>query len=723
METIISGKIKKYLFFISIVFLAITFSHLCYVYVYNDAEITPVKWGNISEGILGTTINLNPLLNLNDENETILRLTHRSLLKFNPENGNFIKDLASCDIKNLKNIECYIESGNIWSDGSAITIDDIYKTYTRLKEVESDATIYPFLQDLEITKNENKIVFTSENSDINQIKMLLQFIVPGETIESKTSEEITWVITNPLEFLYSGPYIVNEITNDETTGIRSVVLTRNKLSSDPDYHIDKLSFRFFKEPNDLIKYKSLINVFNDTENILWEYSPRITTYEYKLPKITSVFINSDNISDKNLRGLLLEKIDRTNITSALWESFSEAKNPFSTDLDTTVEIENKDLDTMVSQYEYYSKSTIVDFLLTDEQKELIAEEEASKYRENPTLEYNVWAFENKFNFIEKDNILIEWVVDPWTVAVYIWDYKLTEFNEWDVNFFYRLEENSNNTIKQWINNYEIFFENADWEKVSKTDFIVAYNSDPEILTSYKDQLLAVNPNQIISGEVTPNGLSDEVIELKGKLDNLDDNFYYNRDLQKFSLSLAYITGNPNIEKTATIIQNTLATIWIIIELKPLSSGILAKELSEWQNNYDMILVWLNLGYFNYDLFPYFHSSQVKTWYNLSNFQKSSLDESLELLRERTLSTEDQNIQKEKIIKLLQEEQIVKSIYQPNERLLIDRNIKNFRFWEYLPNFNERINYIKWIYTIEEKSPQFGQKSAWWFISFLFSQLF
>jgi hypothetical protein len=31
---------------------------------------------------------------------------------------------------------------------------------------------------------------------------------------------------------------------------------------------------------------------------------------------------------------------------------------------------------MVSEYEYYSKSTIVDFLLTDEQKELIAEDEA-----------------------------------------------------------------------------------------------------------------------------------------------------------------------------------------------------------------------------------------------------------------------------------------------------------------------------------------------------------
>ena len=51
----------------------------------------------------------NPFSNVQDENRTILKLVYRSLLQYNPENGNFVKDLASCDIKNLKNIECFIE--------------------------------------------------------------------------------------------------------------------------------------------------------------------------------------------------------------------------------------------------------------------------------------------------------------------------------------------------------------------------------------------------------------------------------------------------------------------------------------------------------------------------------------------------------------------------------------------------------------------------------------
>jgi hypothetical protein len=146
-------------------------------------------------------------------------------------------------------------------------------------------------------------------------------------------------------------------------------------------------------------------------------------------------------------------------------------------------------------------------------------------------------------------------------------------------------------------------------------------------------------------------------------------------------------------------------------------------LNQERNNYDLILVWLNLWYFNYDLFPYLHSSQVKNGYNLANFKKSTLDESLELLRSSSLSDSDEKIQKENIVTILSEEQILKSIYQPTERLLVDKNIKNFSFWEYLPNYTERINYIRWVYTLEEKEAQFSEKSVWWFMKFLMNNLF
>lgn len=723
METPHSEKIKKYLFFVSIVFFVLISSHLIYSYIYNDAETTPLKWGTISEWIIGTTINLNPFSNVQDENRTILKLVYRSLLQYNPENGNFVKDLASCDIKNLKNIECFIEEWQKWSDGTEITIEDIFKTYARIKEVESDTTLYPLVKDITITKSEKKIIFSSDNSDINIISILMQPILAWSIADNMTERDLNGTTLTPLNMLYSGPYSITSVTNDETTDIKMVTLNRNPEYIDNEYHIEKINFRFFREPNHLIKYKSLINVFNDTQNILWEYAPRIQTFEYKLPKITTVFVNTNTIADKNFRWFLLEKINRNDIVGALWKNFTKTMNPLGTLADTTSTLETKDLSALVEAYEYYSKTKIVDYLLTDEQKEIIAEEEATKYRENPTLSWSITPLENKYTFLENDNLLLKGSVEDGTVAVYINDYKLTGYNSWDSQFFYRLEEDSYETITKGINKYDLYFEKEDGTKDLKTSFVVAYSPDTEILTSYKNELLGLKETLTYSNEVEIKSLSSEERDLKEKLDALDDNFYYNRDLEKFSLSLAYITWNINVEKTALIIKNTIETFWISVVLTPLTSGTLADDLSQEKNNYDLILVWLNLWYFNYDLFPYLHSSQVKNGYNLANFKKSTLDESLELLRSSSLSDPDEKIQKENIVNILSEEQILKSIYQPTERLLVDKNIKNFRFWEYLPNYTERINYIRWAYTLEEKEAQFSEKSVWWFMKFLTNNLF
>jgi hypothetical protein len=70
---------------------------------------------------------------------------------------------------------------------------------------------------------------------------------------------------------------------------------------------------------------------------------------------------------------------------------------------------------------------------------------------------------------------------------------------------------------------------------------VAYSPDTEILASYKNELLGLEETLTYSNEVEIKSLSSEERDLKEKLDALDDNFYYNRNLEKFSLSLAYIT--------------------------------------------------------------------------------------------------------------------------------------------------------------------------------------
>jgi len=54
-------KLKKYLLFISVLFLIVPLSHLVYIYLYSDAKFKPLEWGSISEWLIWQIPSFNPL--------------------------------------------------------------------------------------------------------------------------------------------------------------------------------------------------------------------------------------------------------------------------------------------------------------------------------------------------------------------------------------------------------------------------------------------------------------------------------------------------------------------------------------------------------------------------------------------------------------------------------------------------------------------------------------
>jgi hypothetical protein len=149
-----------------------------------------------------------------------------------------------------------------------------------------------------------------------------------------------------------------------------------------------------------------------------------------------------------------------------------------------------------------------------------------------------------------------------------------------------------------------------------------------------------------------------------------------------------------------------------------------KELSspwEWKR-YDMILAGINLWYFPFNLFPYLHSSQVKSGYNFSNIRKTSLDILLEELKWDTLpKTSIEPIQK-KILQILEKEQILKTLYTPKIDILIDKNIKNTSLQEYIPNKSLRSEIFNNMYILDKKIINFENKSLKNFLIFIIEKL-
>lgn len=753
-------KLKKYLFLISVLFFVLSLSHLVYTYVYSDSKMVPIQWGTVSEWLIWNLPSLNPLKPLSWNNQYIVGLLYRSLLKFDLKENKIVWDLATCDINNMLNVECYLKDNIFWSNWEAITADDVIATYDILKTSWVNKILSSLLEETTIEKRDNVIVFKNTKKDINFLNVFLQPILPKETIDSLSEDIINWNF--PTEWqIYSWEFQISNITSDLTLWITKIEFDVNKYLY--NWNISKLIINMFPNTNSMLQNKETINIFNDDDNIIWDSIPRLENHKYTLPQYVSLFINENKVKNINLRNNVLEKINTQNLVKLLWEDkYKVVNNPYLTETVISEKITDKNFEKIMSDMWYVKKSKIIEKYLpiitnttntwtkVEEKKTEVVEKKVetpikvdpkdmtidkfqvdSKYITEP-------AYVDKYNFITKDDVLLQWNAWSDIEEVYVNDYKLVSFKKWNPKFYYRLKE-SMGTIKWWVNTYKIYFV-VWWKKELKEELTFVFYRNKWVLETETQKFIqSLYEKEQKATEVvqekpvqttvqkpveTTKQNTEQTAEQKAKLEQinkLDEKFYYNDKLEQFTLSLYYVSSDKSLEDSANFIKNSLLEIWVNIDLKPISLNDLRDLLSN-KDKYDMILTWVNLGIFDYNIFPYFHSSQVKNGYNFSNLKKTSLDILLEDLKSEIKTPEETKKIQEKVLDILKKEEIVKTLYTPKINLLIDKNIKNIVYPEVLVNKSARKDIYNYLYTKDEKIINFENKWIWNFFNFLFKKL-
>lgn len=749
MREIIIKKIKKYLLFISGALFTIILLHLSYLYLYEGAESEAIEWWSISEAIIWNFPHFNPLIPSNDHNAYINRLLYRSILEYSTSSGWLEADLMNCNLENLLYIECTLENNLTWSDGSSITVDDIISTLNIIKETQVNPIIASLLEDTTIESSENSISFSRDKKDINILYLFMQPILPQSMIEDLNNENVGGKFSE-IWALYSGRFRLININRDETLGVTKLTFWKNEEYYENDLYIEFLILNLYRDESHFLKNKNAFNLFNDSKNILGDNNPRLENFEYITPQFTSVFLNSENIW-LNLRKYISSNIKRDVVISQVWEKrVLPSYNPFlsKVEIDATTN-PDYNLSEALASLGYYSKTDILKQSIAQEQasENNISEESSptteNNQEENPqeqkvtqkTLSYIVSPTDKKYNFVSEDNILIQWKVDPGTDSVYINDYKLSGFSQWDDVFYYRLLE-SYDSISLWENSYKIYFWNGK-EKKFIEEFVYIYETDTEKLRiieeeyfTWEDDTWENSENE--EGNLSEKAQSENTVQEKEideeiftlDIENLDDTLYYNAQGEAFSLTLIYAQNDAYHEITATTIVSQLEAAWINIELRSMSLGDITKWLRSEELQYDLLLLWVDLGFLESDIFPYFHSSQVSNGYNISNFKKLSLDILLEELKSNRISETKQKELTDKILEILKEESIIHTLYTPKLSLYVDKNIKNFIFPSFLPDSTFRYFPLTQSYLSEKKMIHIENKSIpsfLWFIWKLLSQ--
>ncbi len=729
MNKAVIWKLKKYLFYISILFGILTLSHLIYVYLYSDYKEVPIKWGTISEWIIWEMPHFNPLVPSSNHNRYISYLLYRSLLRYDPKKWKIVSDLASCNTDNLLYIECYIEDNIKWSDWESITIDDIASTLNLLKESDINPLMKSLLKNVTIEKKEWAIAFTNTKKDINFLNVFFQPIMPDRVINSLSQEELAWKMPYN-EGIYSWRYKLSSVSQDASLWITKIVFDKNKYYvDDEEIYIDQIILKLFTDKLHFLKNKTSVNIFNDKSNIIWESIPRLEPINYTLSQFVWLFINKDKISDEKFRSIILDSIDRKKVIEDLWEeNVKEIKNPFLTDIELPFK-KDKDtnLEELLAKQGYFSKQYLMNKVVAiEERDEKLISKEANPEEKTKLIQKDSkvivspeWT--KKYNFVSEDDIKLQWQIEDKTIeAIYVNDYKLQQFKKWDSYFFYRLSTDPTyNSMKEWENIYKIYSEKA-WEKTLLEEVIFYYYKDKTKLEEIKKNLSEWEEEA--KEEDIWNLTAFEGLE-KQKIEALDDRFYYNKDLNAFMYKISYIDSDENVEKAAQSVKAMLENNRIRVMLEPVSTADLTESMIKWTSNYDMLIVWIHLGYFDFNLFPYFHSSQVWKWLNFSNLKKLSLDIMLEELKWNKHTNEEISELEGDILETIWEEKVLKTLYTPKLKILIDKNIKNFNINETVPENIYRYDSIISSYLIKKKIIDFNDKWVSDFVRFIFSTLF
>lgn len=700
-----SQRLKKYLFLISMFFSVLIGIHILYEYLYYESSEAPIEGGNISQWVIWDFPHLNPLLQSTDYNKDVIHLLYRALLWYDSVKQEVVSDLANCDIENLAHIECTLKDDALWSNGEKITPEDVIATYNILKNSDINTSLGNIMKDMTIKNNSWVIVFSNKLKDVNFLNALFQPIVSKNTLDNIWNKEL-YGNFNPLWGVYSGPYIVETVSYDDSLGIQKLILTKNESYTAKKILIGKYIFKIFKNEGQLLKHADVVNIFFDKNKILGDSIPRLKKVSYTLNQFNALFLNEEKIKSEDLRNFILWKIDVENIIKKLWKWYQASDSLFSNTLAPNYTIKNSNLESIIKNMGFYKKDDLAASIITANKQKL----EAQKITNNPLISISA-PFKTQYSFSHENEILIEWVVSEKNVTnVYINDYKLAWYKAWDKNFYYRLKTEFQN-LHAGDNLYSVYFE-IQWKKKKIEDFHIIYSSDAQKLEKLQKEFEERLDSQ---SELESQWMSEEK---KQKILSLSDNAFYDENLQPFSLTLYYLDNNDDLSSVANIIKNTLQSSGIIVNGIPISINDLGKKIAQWEKEYDMILIGIDGGYFPYQILPYFHSSQAKDGYNFSNTKNLNLDLILEELKSNILGKEKLEELEKKVNEIISQKQMVRPLYTKVYHVAIDNNLKNFTLPNQISNSLAVIDSILESYIKSQRTIDFSQKSIGDFISFI-----
>ena len=277
----------------------------------------PAEGGSYIEGVVGFPRWINPVYApANEADQDLTELLFSGLMKYDSK-GSLRLDLAKKYeiLENGKVWKFYLKENILWSDGQALTADDIVFTIETIQNPEIKSPWRANWLGVEAEKiSELGVRFSLKNESSIFLENCTVKIIPKHIWKNVLPQNFPLSAYN-LRPVGSGPYQLKNLLQNQEGKIISLTLGRNPHyfgQTTPTHHpyISQISFRFFDEETELISaFKNgEIKGFSlkDPKN-LPKLSNFTNLYSLSLPRYFAIFFNprqSKPLAEKEVRQAL-----------------------------------------------------------------------------------------------------------------------------------------------------------------------------------------------------------------------------------------------------------------------------------------------------------------------------------------------------------------------------------------------------------------------------------
>ena len=297
--------------------------------VSNAASVVmPARSGTLTEGVIGPTRFINPLIALSQSDHDLTELVYSGLTRTLPD-GSIVPDLASSyDVSaDGTTYTFHLRPDATFQDGTPILAADVVFTVQKAKDPDIKSTERADWDGVTVAApNAHTVVFTLPHAYAPFLENTSLGILPKHLWENVSTEEFPFspLNTHPIG---SGPYRVVSVTNDSTgAAVRYDLAPFNHFTLGEPY-LQKITFLFYSNEDALIaaynagRVGSIAGISPAGVETL---KPRGSLVRVALPRTFGIFFNQSKnpvLADSAVRAALDAAIDKQAIVGSVLDGF------------------------------------------------------------------------------------------------------------------------------------------------------------------------------------------------------------------------------------------------------------------------------------------------------------------------------------------------------------------------------------------------------------------